>query len=106
MNVYLKNLSTPYGRISYRSNDNKSEISLVFVHGAAGDSRLFHGQLRHFCRKYKVIAIDLPGHGKSQASDKPEIDDYVGAIFEVMQAENITSFVLIGHSMGGCICTR
>lgn len=38
---------------------------IVFLHGWGGDLRLWSAQSEYFSHRYKVIRIDLPGHGKS-----------------------------------------
>jgi pimeloyl-ACP methyl ester carboxylesterase len=74
------------------------------IHGAVGDSRLYRYQLRHFGSRRKTIALDLPGHGFSYNGVRPTLDDFINAIEDVVKEEGISSFVLIGHSMGGGVC--
>lgn len=38
---------------------------VVFIHGNSTSKNIFNEQIRHFCGKYRVIALDLLGHGKS-----------------------------------------
>ncbi|MBN2159725.1 MAG: alpha/beta hydrolase [Spirochaetes bacterium] len=79
-------------------------MALIFIHGAVGDSRLYRHQLRHFGARYKTISVDLPGHGHSHAGVKPTLDDFIHAIEDIAAEEHISSYVLIGHSMGGGVC--
>ncbi|MCA1031389.1 alpha/beta hydrolase [Bacillus timonensis] len=48
-----------------------NEEYVVLIHGIGGSSRIFYKQLRELKKEYKVIAIHLPGHGKS-----PDVDHY------------------------------
>ena len=40
-------------------------VSLVFVHGWSGDRSYWEEQLDHFAQEYRVVALDLTGHGRS-----------------------------------------
>jgi pimeloyl-ACP methyl ester carboxylesterase len=80
-----------------------SDPTIFFVHGWMCDSTIFRHQLEHFAGDYRVVAVDLRGHGRS---DIPENKDYrceryaedLNAAVELIQPE---SFVIAGHSMGG-----
>jgi pimeloyl-ACP methyl ester carboxylesterase len=50
-----------------------------------------------------VFALDLPGHGASGEKGERTIEGYVKRILSWMDASELTSAVLIGHSMGGAI---
>jgi pimeloyl-ACP methyl ester carboxylesterase len=104
MRKVLLTTTTRWGQISYRKSGDFPGRAIILIHGAVGDSRLFRYQLRHFGARCKTIALDLPGHGQSFNGTDHTLDDFIGAIEDVMKAENIPSCVLIGHSMGGCVC--
>lgn len=75
--------------------------AIVFVHGWCGDASVWRHQMNYFRKKYRVIAVDLPGHGKS---GKPRIDYtfdlYAGAVRKVMDAAGVRRACLVVHSMG------
>ena len=79
---------------------------LVFIHGYLGSSWLFEAQVDHFSKKYRTIAVDHLGHGKS---DKPESEEYSLKDLAQYLEETLSKIigdekiVLIGHSMGGMI---
>jgi pimeloyl-ACP methyl ester carboxylesterase len=104
MRITMKTLEVRGGTMAYRCNEMPGAPALVFVHGLGGDSKLFHNQLRFFGRNLRVIAVDLPGHGKSRWNTAPGIEDYVSSVMEVMEHESIRECVLVGHSMGGGVC--
>lgn len=104
MHLAIRQIEGPYGTVSYRLSDAPGETALFFVHGAAGDSRLFHGQLKHFGQTWKTVAVDLPGHGKSTGIGEPGMADYTAAVRDIRDREGLGSCVLVGHSMGGCVC--
>lgn len=88
------------GRIHYKSWGRGSE-ALVFIHGWTCDMQYFGEQVPHFAKRMRVIAIDLPGHGRS---DKPEIDYtqslFANAVRTVLDDAKVKRAVLVGHSMG------
>lgn len=104
MRKHLHAQSARWGVLSYRKSGDFPGTALVLVHGAIGDSRLFRYQLKHFGSEYKTIAIDLPGHGHSLKEENPSLDDFINAIEDILEEEKISSFILIGHSMGGGVC--
>lgn len=57
--------------------------------------RRLHGQ--------RVFAPDLPGHGKSSGLGHHTIADYADVLVEFVKSLNLSTVVLIGHSMGGAI---
>ena len=72
------------------------------MHGWTCDRSLWAPQVNAFSAKYRVIAIDLPGHGES---DKPEDITYDSKLFAkavvaVMDDARAGQAVLVGHSMG------
>lgn len=101
MRKILTITSHRWGKLSYRKNGDFPGTALLLIHGAVGDSRLYRHQLRHFGASRTTIALDLPGHGHSHNEKIPTLDDFIDAIEDVVAAEGITSFVLVGHSMGG-----
>jgi pimeloyl-ACP methyl ester carboxylesterase len=77
------------------------ENALVFVHGWSCDETFWAAQAPALGAKFRVITIDLPGHGQS---DKPQIaytmDLYARAIDAVLRDAKVKAATLIGHSNG------
>ena len=78
----------------------KAKNALVLVHCWTCNVEFWKESYRKF-PEYRVIAMDLPGHGKS---DKPKIDYsvefYAKAINAVLKKADVKTAVLAGHSMG------
>lgn len=80
--------------------------NVVFIHGFLGSSWLFESQIKLFSKKYRTIAIDHLGHGKS---DKPESESYeLSALANYLDKTLVKiigneKIILCGHSMGGMI---
>jgi len=87
-------------RIHYVNYGSGSD-ALVLVHGWTQSIDSWRDQIPDFTERNRVIAIDLPGHGKS---DKPEtkysMDLFAQAVDAVMQDAKVNRAVLVGHSMG------
>ncbi len=80
----------------------EGDPALVFVHGWCCDRSYWNEQLPHFAQKYKVVAIDLAGHGESGLDRKEWTMRAFGEdIVAVVDKLNLEHVVLIGHSMGG-----
>jgi pimeloyl-ACP methyl ester carboxylesterase len=74
---------------------------LVFVHGAAHDHSVWALQSRYFAHHgHNVLAIDLPGHGRSTGAPLPSIEAIAQWLARVLDAAGATVAVMIGHSMG------
>lgn len=77
---------------------------LVFIHGWSMDSRVWLNQVAHFSKSYRVITIDLEGHGHSSRNRENYTMPLFGQdIKVVLDHEHIENAVLIGHSMGGAV---
>ena len=84
----------------YDTGNKKSEKALVLIHGWTCNADFWKDSLNAF-PDYRVIALDLPGHGQS---DKPKVDYsmeyFARAIDAVMKEAGVKKAVLVGHSMG------
>ena len=87
-------------RIHYKSYGNGTH-GLVLVHGWSSNLDSWRDQIPDLAKRYRVIALDLPGHGQS---DKPQVsytmDLFAQAIDAVMRDAKVERAVVAGHSMG------
>jgi pimeloyl-ACP methyl ester carboxylesterase len=76
--------------------------TIVFVHGWTCDSSSWTGQVPSFAKEYRVITIDLPGHGRSASPQdgKWSMDLFARAVEAVRAEAGAERIVLVGHSMG------
>jgi pimeloyl-ACP methyl ester carboxylesterase len=82
----------------------EGEPALVFIHGWCCDRSYWKEQLPHFAEKYKVVAIDLAGHGESGLDRKEWTMGAFGEdVVAVVNKLNLDQVVLVGHSMGGFV---
>ncbi|WP_185882845.1 alpha/beta fold hydrolase [Blattabacterium cuenoti] len=80
---------------------------IIFLHGFMGSSKIWNDVFRIFSDQYKILSIDLPGHGKSKPISSKEqvysMEYIANMVKQVIEKENIKKIILIGHSMGGYI---
>ena len=78
--------------------------TLAFVHGAGLDHSLFGLQSRYFgYHGRNVLALDLPGHGRSEGPPLPTIAAMVDWVFGVLDALDTSRASIVGHSMGALV---
>lgn len=78
-----------------------AQPTLLFVHGAANDHSVWALQSRYFAHHgYNVLAVDLPGHGRSTGAPLPTVEAIAQWLPRVLDAAGVTVATLIGHSMG------
>jgi len=77
---------------------------IVFLHPAFSDHRAFDQQIDFFSKKYRIITIDLIGHGLSKAKNsKEKIDASSKHIEKILEIEGYDKAHLVGVSMGSLI---
>ncbi|MGC4034797.1 MAG: alpha/beta hydrolase [Chitinophagaceae bacterium] len=88
-------------QIAYIDEGN-GDTTLLFIHGWAINKEFWQKQIEHFSKRYRVVAIDLGGHGAS-GKDRSSwtIPDYSNDVVAVIQQLHLDKVVLIGHSMSG-----
>jgi pimeloyl-ACP methyl ester carboxylesterase len=78
--------------------------TMVFVHGAGLDHSSFGLQSRYFgYHGRNVLAVDLPGHGRSEGPPIPTVAGMADWIFQMLTALKIEKASLVGHSMGSLV---
>lgn len=84
--------------------DSGSGIPILALHGLGGGSWFFNGLARRLVDDYRVIALDLPGTGRSEAPPgRISVPAWVADIEDVVLHYIGEPVVLIGHSMGGIL---
>jgi len=76
----------------------------VFIHGAGLDHSWFGLQSRYFgYHGWNVLAVDLPGHGRSEGPPIPTIAGMAEWLFQTLKFLDIEKATLVGHSMGSLV---
>jgi pimeloyl-ACP methyl ester carboxylesterase len=75
--------------------------TIVFVHGAANDHSVWALQSRYFAHHGRnVLAVDLPGHGRSGGDALPSVEAIADWLPALLDAAGVPAAALIGHSLG------
>lgn len=83
---------------------NPALPTAVFIHGGQNDHSVWGLQTRYFANHgFGVLAIDLPGHGRSQGPALNSIEDMANWLSALLDAAAVGTAILIGHSMGSLI---
>ena len=78
--------------------------SIVFIHGSGLDHTVWTLAARHFARHgNNVVAVDLPGHGRSGGAPLPSIVEMADWITALLDSLKITHSAVVGHSMGSLV---
>jgi len=81
--------------------------AIVFIHGFLCDTTLFSHQVATLEHSYRVLNIDIRGHGRSDSVDSPfTLYDLVDDVINVLDAQGVTNAIWVGLSMGGFVALR
>ena len=79
--------------------------TLIFVHGAGFDHTIWVMPARYFARHgWRVVALDLPGHGRSQGqalTSIAQMADWLAQVIDAVSPNEQAS--VVGHSMGSLV---
>ena len=93
-------------QISYTMTNPDANGSIVFLHGFTGNTSSWEPVVKLLPKDINCISIDLMGHGSTEASSIPEryrMNEQLLDLEEFFSAIQLTSFSLVGYSMGGRI---
>ncbi len=91
-------------RIHYLAWGEQGRPGLVFVHGGGAHAHWWTHLAATFADDFRVVALDLSGHGDSDHRDVYEIEQWTQEVVAVADAAGSTGHpVVIGHSMGGFV---
>ncbi len=78
--------------------------TLVFVHEWCNDMTYWEHQIPAFSSGYKVLVLDLAGHGLSGAERKSwTMEAFGNDVVSVIEKEGLKNIILVGHGMGGAV---
>ena len=81
-----------------------SKPTLVFIHGVLNDHSVWILQSRYLAHHgFNVLAVDLPGHGRSGGEAPSSVEAAAQFIQDLLDAVGVTHAALIGHSWGSLI---
>ncbi|MEX2597294.1 MAG: alpha/beta hydrolase [Salibacteraceae bacterium] len=78
--------------------------AIIFLHGFLENCSMWKKIVPELQNRYRVVCIDLPGHGKSECIGYVHtMDEMAEAVFKVVRTLKLRKVTMIGHSMGGYV---
>ncbi|MDC9580553.1 alpha/beta hydrolase [Xenorhabdus sp. PR6a] len=100
------NIKTRYAGISVIDSGGNG-LPVLLIHGNSSCKEVFRHQINQLKGKYRVVALDLPGHGLSSNATEPRqaysMPAYAHTVIEVLEKIGINRVVVLGWSLGGHI---
>jgi pimeloyl-ACP methyl ester carboxylesterase len=86
---------------------NPAQPTAVFIHGVLNDHSVWILQTRYLAHHgWNVLAIDLPGHCKSEGTPPQSVEQAATTVIELLDAMGVGKAALIGHSFGSLIALQ
>jgi len=96
--------TTTYKNTKIAYSDSGKGTAVVLLHGFLENSTMWDRFVIELSKKYRVIAIDLLGHGQTESLGYiHSMEDNADMVFSVLNELRIRKAVLAGHSMGGYV---
>lgn len=90
-------------KIRYYTEGHASHC-VVLLHGFLESSLIWEDFSAVFSKSYKVICVDLAGHGESESlAEVNSMNLMADAVVSVLREEKVKSAIVLGHSMGGYV---
>lgn len=99
----IEKYSKKDNRKTYYWTSGTGNACVLLIHGATADHLLFKHQFNFFNKYFKIIAVDVPAHGKSRPFPNFNLKIAAEEIISILDLEIIDKVHLIGQSMGGYI---
>lgn len=94
--------TTQFKKGTVTFSDTGKGRAVVLLHGFLGSHEIWESTIKNLSRSYRVIAIDLPGHGNTDCFGYVHTMELIAkCVKSVMDSLRLKRYVVIGHSMGG-----
>ncbi len=91
-------------------DDGQSKPPVFFIHGNSFSHHVFKTQFNsNLSERYRIIAIDLLGHGESDHAKNPEdykMENFANIVIQLAKKINAEDSLFCGHSLGGHILVK
>ena len=86
------------------SDTQKGETAIVFLHGYLESLDIWDEFTKPLDRDYRIIAIDIPGHGISEVKGEVHTMEFIADVLKgVLDGVGVKRCFVVGHSMGGYV---
>ncbi|MBI4884795.1 MAG: alpha/beta hydrolase [Actinobacteria bacterium] len=79
--------------------------AVVLIHGITECRQVWQPLIAPLAERYRVVAVDLRGHGESEAGDAYDPITLAGDVAETLAHLDAQSPLVVGHSLGGVVAT-
>jgi len=96
---------SPGVRVHYTDEGARGGRTLLLVHGFAASVHAWRPWIDRLAKDYRIVAIDLPGHGLTQTPSgyRATLEGNAQLVEDLAAHLGINHFVLAGNSMGGAV---
>jgi len=101
-------IALPHLRLAARAWGDPTLPALLALHGWLDNAASFDRLAPLLCEHFHIVALDLPGHGRSEHRPPGtwyHYVDYLGEVLAAADALGWRRFGLLGHSLGGAIAS-
>lgn len=100
----MQHHTLPFKSTHIHFTDQGKGQTVIFLHGFLEDARMWQGVKRYLPGNYRVICIDLFGHGQSDGIGFIyRMEEMAEAVEAVIKTLRLRKVHLVGHSMGGYV---
>ncbi len=93
-------------KLNFYQQGNLDATPVILIHGLFGSLSNLSGLGRALAKSYSVYQPDLRNHGISAHSDNMSFDCMAADIIDLMDAQNLNTAAIIGHSLGGKVAMQ
>ncbi len=95
-------LTSPLHFLYFEGGGHLHPIPVLLIHGVGQEASIWPPALRRLSG-YRVLAVDLPGHGRSAGIGLHMVEAYAQQVIELMANLKLSRAILVGTSLGGAI---
>jgi len=101
--IYRETIQLKEAELFYYDTEEEKPV-IICLHGLYGRAETWSDFISHYGEKYRILAPDFRGHGRSSKPDGYYTMDEMGEdIAEMLQKLKIKTAIFVGHSMGGAV---
>jgi pimeloyl-ACP methyl ester carboxylesterase len=108
INKIPKRIVMPLARDIYYAESitgDPSRPPVVLVHGAGSDHRIWPMEIRRL-NGWRVLAVDLPGHGRSGGRSRQSVAAYADDLANFLDDLKIYRAIVVGHALGAAVALQ
>ncbi len=95
-----------FSDVIHSVDTGKGSPAIVFIHGFTCDLTDWDAQTAVLSEKYRCVAVDMPGHGRTPSEATTTIASLAESVISTIVRKGLSRVVLVGHSMGCRVATE